>query len=87
MVQFGKSAAQIGAIVDAVGEQMAQPRKQLVDGLDDQHRPIAILDIGGVHLGTDQQTARIGHNMALAAFDLLGRIVASRPAALVVLTD
>jgi len=49
--------------------------------------PIAILNIGGVHLGTDQQTAGIGHNMALAAFDLLGRIVASRPAALVVLTD
>jgi hypothetical protein len=35
---------------------MAQPGKQLVDRLDDQHRPIAILDIGGVHLGTDQQT-------------------------------
>jgi hypothetical protein len=25
------------------------------------------LDIGGVHLGTNQQTASIGHNVALAA--------------------
>jgi len=28
-----------------------------VDCLDDQNRTIAILDIGGVYLGTDQQTA------------------------------
>ena len=37
-----------------------------MDGFDDQHRTIAILDIGGVHLGTNQQTAGIGHNMSLA---------------------
>jgi hypothetical protein len=66
---------QTGAVVDAVGKEVAQPGKQLVDGLDDQHRPIAILDIGGVHLGTDQQTASIGHNVALTAFDLLGCVV------------
>jgi hypothetical protein len=34
-----------------------------------------------VYLGTDQQTAGIGHNLSIAPFDLLGRIVASRPAA------
>jgi hypothetical protein len=28
-----------------------------VDGLDDRHRINAILDINGVHLGTDQQPA------------------------------
>ena len=28
----------------------------MVDGFDGQYRPIAILDIGGVHLGIDQQT-------------------------------
>src|SRR5580693_580080 len=38
--------------------------------------------LGGVHLGTNQQTAGIGHNVALAAFDLLGRIVPPRPTAL-----
>jgi hypothetical protein len=53
---------------------VAQPGKQLVDRLDDQNRTIAILDIGGVHLGTDQQTAGVGHNVSLAPFDLLGRI-------------
>ena len=61
--------------------------KQLVDGLDDQHRPIAILDIGGVHLGTNQQTTSISHNVTLAAFDLLGGVVTTRPAAFGLLTD
>jgi hypothetical protein len=31
-----------------------------VDGLNDQQRAIAILDIGEMHLGTDQQIASIG---------------------------
>src|SRR5439155_3783725 len=53
---------------------MAQPGKQLVDGFDDKLGTIAILDIGGVDLGTDQQAASIGHNVSLAARDLLGRI-------------
>jgi hypothetical protein len=53
-----------------------------MDGLNHQHGPIAILDIGGVHLGADQQTASIGHNVAFTPFDLLGRIVTPRPAAL-----
>ena len=52
-----------------------------MDRLNDQNRTIAILDTGGEHLGTDQQTAGIGHNVSLAPFDLLARIVASRPAA------
>jgi phage gpG-like protein len=35
-----------------------------------------------VHLGANQQTASIGHNMTLTAFDLLGGVVTTRPAAL-----
>jgi hypothetical protein len=50
---------------------MAQPRKELVDGLDDKPGTIAILDIGGVHIGPDQQTGSISHNVTLSAFDLL----------------
>jgi hypothetical protein len=58
---------------------MTQPGKQLVDGADDKPGTVAILDIGGVHLGANQQTASIGHNMTLTAFDLLGGIVTTRP--------
>ena len=84
--EFDEGVAQIGAVIDTVGEEMAQPWKQLVNGLDDKPGTIAILDIGGVHLGTDQQTASISHNVTLTAFDLLGRIVTTRPLS-VVLTD
>ena len=44
----------------------------------EQRRAIAILDIGGVHLGADQQTAGIGHNVAFTAFDLRGRMIPTR---------
>jgi hypothetical protein len=60
---------------------VAQPREQLVDGLNDKSGPIAVLDIGGVHL-PNQQTARVGHNVAPTPFDLLGRIATTRPATL-----
>jgi hypothetical protein len=43
VTEFGEGLSQIGAVIGAVGEQVAQPGKQLVEGLDDQHRPIAIL--------------------------------------------
>src|SRR5271167_1352299 len=72
----------IRAVVDAVSEEVSQPRKQLMDGLDDKRGTIAILDIGGVHLGTNQQTRSIGHNVTLTAVNLLGRVVATRPTAL-----
>ncbi len=74
VAEFGKSITQVGAVVDTVSEEVAQPGKQLVDGLDDKPGTIAILDIGGVHLGANQQTASIGHNVTLAALDLFGRI-------------
>src|SRR5204862_2085409 len=67
LAEFGEGVTQIGAVIDTVGEEMAQPRKQLMDSLDDKPGTIAILDIGGVHLGTDQQTGSIGHNVTLTA--------------------
>ena len=42
-----------------------------MEGLDDEPGAIAILDIGGVDLDTDEQTGSIGHDMALATLDLL----------------
>ena len=67
VAEFGEGIPQVGSVIDAVGKEVAQPGKQLVDGLDDEPGAIAILDIGGVDLGADQQTASIGHNVALTA--------------------
>jgi hypothetical protein len=41
-------------------------------------RLVAILDVGGVHLGTDQMPTGVSDDMALAALDLFARVVASR---------
>src|SRR5438552_18433743 len=82
LAEFGESVTQIGAVIDTVGEEMAQPGKQIMDRRNDKPGTIAILDIGGVHLGSDQQTGSIGHKVALTAFDPLGRIVTTRPGAL-----
>ena len=53
-----------------------------MDRFDDKLRAVAILNIGRMDLGADQQTARIGDDMAFAAPDLLGRVITTRPAAL-----
>ena len=45
-----------------------------MDGLNDQHGTIAVLDICRV-LGTDQKTASIGHNVVFTPLNLLGSIV------------
>src|ERR1700730_12174770 len=58
--------AQVGAIITTVGEEMAKPGKQLVDGLDDKLGPIAILDIGGGPLGPGQPTTRGASGMTHA---------------------
>jgi len=44
MVQ-APNLTQVGAAVDAVSEEMAQPGEQLMDGLDDEAGTTAILDI------------------------------------------
>src|ERR1700730_11208359 len=35
VAESGEGVTQVGAVIDGVGEEMAQPGKQLVDGLDD----------------------------------------------------
>jgi hypothetical protein len=67
VTEFGEGITQTGAIIDTVGEEMTQPGKQLVNGPDDQSGTVAILDTGRVHLGADQQTASISHNVASRA--------------------
>jgi hypothetical protein len=58
--EFVQGGAQVGAIIDAVGKEMAQPGKQLVDGADDQLGPVPILDVGRVNRDTDQQAGGVG---------------------------
>jgi len=47
---------------------------------------VGVLDIGGMDENTEQEAGGIDPNMAFAALDLLGGIVAARPPFSVVLT-
>ena len=43
VTEFDEGIPQVRSIIDAVGKEVAQPGKQLVDGLDDEPGAIAIL--------------------------------------------
>jgi hypothetical protein len=47
---------------------------------------VGVLDIGGMDKDTEQEAGGIDPDMALAALDLLGSVVAARPPFSVVLT-
>lgn len=50
-----------------------KPRRQAIKQAG---RAIAVLDAGGMDVALEQQTNRVGEDVALAAFDLLARITA-----------
>src|SRR5690348_8799018 len=56
---------------------MLDTRKLLVSAVEQQWHPRAILDIGCVHFGAHYEAARIDQDMAFAAIDALGSIVAT----------
>ena len=65
-------------LIAAVGKQLLQERIHPEQSGKQQDAAVAILDIGGVNNGVEQQTQRIYEKVALLAFDLLARIIAMR---------
>ena len=64
--------------VTIVGIQLEQERKQVKQRAHQQHAAaVAVLDIGRMNPGTQQQTLRIYQQMPLLGFDLLARVVAA----------
>jgi hypothetical protein len=53
-----------------------------VDGGDDERSTVALLHVGGMHFGPDQQAGCVSNDMPLAAVDFLGHIEATRAAGL-----
>ena len=66
------------ATISSIGVEFQQERIQAEHGRHDQCTAIAVLDIGGVHDGMDQQALRVDENMPLLALDLLSRVVTRR---------
>ena len=65
-------------MIASVGEELFQERIHPEQGRKQQGAAVAILDIGRMNDGVEQQTQRVYENVALLAFDLLARIIAMR---------
>lgn len=66
-------------LIARVGEDAQDEREQGTRALiENACRPVAILDIGGMNDGVQQEAERIYENVALLALDLFSRIVAMR---------
>jgi hypothetical protein len=65
-------------LIGSIGDQLLQERMHPEQSGKKQDAAVAILDIGGVNDGVEQQAQRIYENMAFLALDLLARIVARR---------
>ena len=74
----GERIAENRPLIGAVGKQLHEERKPTEQRRHQQDAAIAILDVGGMHDGVQQQTLRIDENMPLLALDLLARIEAVR---------
>jgi len=66
------------SFVASVGEELLQERIHSEQGGKQHNAAVAILNIGAMNDGMEQQTQRIYENMALLAFDFLARIIAMR---------
>src|SRR5437899_472321 len=80
--EFVQAIGLLVAPIGAVGKEMAQPRKEIVDGGDDERSTLAVLHVGGVHFGCEQQAGCVADDMPLAALDFLRRIETARSASL-----
>lgn len=78
----GEGRCQLFASVTAIGEDVAQPGEEIADRRQHADRAVAMLDVGAVHLGADQEPVGVGDDVALAPVDLLAGVVPARPAAL-----
>jgi UDP-N-acetyl-D-mannosaminuronic acid transferase (WecB/TagA/CpsF family) len=75
---FRHRAAEHRALIAAIGVELQQEWIHAEHGRHDQRAAIAILNVGGVHDGVDQQALRVDENVPLLALDLLSRVV-TRP--------
>ena len=71
---FRQGLVESRSLIGRVGQELPQERMHPEQGRKQQDAAVAILDIGGMNDGVEQQTQRVYENVALLAFDLLARI-------------
>ena len=61
-------------LISAVGEQLLQERKQAKQRGQQKNASVAILNVGGMHDGMQQQSLGVGENVPLLALDQLAGV-------------
>lgn len=74
----GQAGAEGGTLIGGVGKELGQERMQPEHRGEQQDAAVAILNVGGMNDGMQQQAKRIYEQMALLALDLFARIIARR---------
>ncbi len=75
---FRERLLEFRSLIAAVGKQLFQERIHPEQSGKKQNAAVAILDIGGVNNGVEQQIQRIYEKVTLLTFDLLACIIAMR---------
>jgi hypothetical protein len=75
---FSEPVGKNRALIGAVGKQLLKEWKLAKQRGEQQQAAIAILNVGGMDDGVQQQTERIDENMPLLALDQLAGIKAMR---------
>ena len=70
-------ATQFPSAITALGKDVARPRIGYRRRGEQTRRPGAVPNVGLMHHDRDRQATRIGDDMALAALDLLARVIAA----------
>ena len=69
---------EFGSLITAIGIELQQERKHAEQSAQQQRRAVALLNVGGLNDGVQQQTLRVYQDMALLALDLLARVIPVR---------
>src|SRR6266568_2869220 len=75
---FGDGLLELGSLITAIGIELEQEREHAEQGAQQQRPAVAVLNVGRMHDGVQQQPLRVYQDMALLALNLLARVIAVR---------
>jgi hypothetical protein len=75
---FRECLLELRSLVVSISKELLQERIHSKQGRKKQDAAVAILNIGGMNDGMEQQTKRVYENLPLLSLDLLARIIAMR---------
>ena len=78
----GHCSLQLFTGIAPIRKHVPQPREAVADAGQHVRCTVAVLNIGCMNDGTDQQALRVGDDVPLSSLYLFASIIASRPAAL-----